>query len=206
MPRRRRLSADGRRVAVNATDQETDIWVWDLGRTTLTRVTFDLGIDAYQVWTPDGRRVLFSSERTGARNLYWQAADGTGAVERLTESPNQQNAVAVAPDGRWLAYEANDSGRVEIYVRPFPDVNSGHWQVSTRGGTRPALLPTFWASPTCTASPTKSPAANSIAPRMTSSSGSGRERLAPHSATNAAGAIRVLPRSVFYLSRCRPRE
>jgi serine/threonine-protein kinase len=43
----------------------------------------------------------------------------------------------VSPDGRWLAYEANDSSRYEIYVRPYPEVNSGHWQVSTTGGTRP---------------------------------------------------------------------
>ena len=43
----------------------------------------------------------------------------------------------VSPDGRWLAYEANDSGRFEIYVRPFPDVTGGRWQVSTGGGTRP---------------------------------------------------------------------
>ena len=78
-----------------AADQELDIWVWDLGRTTLTRVTFDPGLDAYPVWTPDGRRLIFSFGRAGARNLFWQAADGTGAVERLTESPNQQNA-----DGR----------------------------------------------------------------------------------------------------------
>ena len=73
-------------------DQELDLWVWDLGRTTLTRATFDPGFDIYPVWTPDGRRVIFSSERAGARNLFWQAADGTGAVERLTESPNPQNA------------------------------------------------------------------------------------------------------------------
>jgi serine/threonine-protein kinase len=135
------------------------------------------------VWTPDGRRVIFSSDRTGVRNLFWQAADGTGAVERLTESLNTQYPSAVSPDGRrlifteeapgtaddvmmmeldgtrrvtplvqspfnerngsvspdghWLTYEANDSGRVEVYVRPFPDVSSGHWQVSTDGGTRP---------------------------------------------------------------------
>ena len=99
-----RLSPDGTRVAVSATDQEYDIWVWDLGRTTLTRVTFDPGFDAYPVWTPDGRRLIFSSERAGARNLFWQAADGTGAVERLTESPNQQNATAVSPDGRRLIF------------------------------------------------------------------------------------------------------
>jgi serine/threonine-protein kinase len=192
-----RLSPDGTRVAVHAADQEIDLWVWDLGRTTLTRATFDPGVDFYPVWTPDGRRVIFSSDRAGVRNLFWQAADGTGAVERLSESPNAQNASAVSPDGRlliftetapktgddvmqmaldgtlpsagsgrgepveprrvtplvqspfaerngvvspdgrWLAYEANVSGRVEISVRPFPDVNSGRWQVSTAGGTRP---------------------------------------------------------------------
>jgi serine/threonine-protein kinase len=177
------LSPDGTRLAVFAADQESDVWLWDLGRTTLTRVTFDPGQDLYPVWTPDGRRLIFTSERAGIRNLYWQAADGTGAVERLTNSPNPQVATAVSPDGRhliftetapktgddvmqmeldgphrvtplvqspfaerngivspdgrWLAYEANDSGRVEISVRPFPDVNSGHWQVSTTGGTRP---------------------------------------------------------------------
>jgi len=178
-----RLSPDGTRIAVFANDQEIDLWVWDLGRTTLTRVTFDPAIDNYPVWTPDGRRVIFGSDRGGARNLYGQAADGTGAVERLTDSPNVKNATAVSPDGarliftemapktgedvmqveldgtrrvtplvqspfnerngivspdgRWLAYEANDSGQLEISVRPFPAVNSGHWQVSTGGGNRP---------------------------------------------------------------------
>jgi Tol biopolymer transport system component len=193
-----RLSPDGTRIAAHATDQEFDIWVWDLGRMTLTRVTSDPGIDLYPVWTPDGHRLIFSSERAGTRNLYWETADGTGAVERLTDSPNQQNAAAVAPDGRrliftetapktgedvmqveldgtrratplvqsrfterngivspdgrWLAYEANDSGPLEIHVRPFPDVNSGHWQVSTNGGTRPLWARSgqelFYASPT----------------------------------------------------------
>jgi serine/threonine-protein kinase len=193
-----RLSPDGTRVAVHAADQELDGWIWDLRRTTLTRATFDPGIDAYPVWTPDGRDVIWSSERTGARNLFRQAADGTGAVERLTDSPNQENPTAVtpdgrrliftetapktgddvmqldldemhrvtplvqssfierngivSPDGRWLAYEANDSGRFEIFVRPFPDVNSGHWQVSTIGGTRPLWARNgqelFYVSPT----------------------------------------------------------
>jgi serine/threonine-protein kinase len=178
-----RLSPDGTRVAVYATDQDLDLWVWDLVRTTLTRVTFAPGVDAFPVWTTDGRRMIFSSERAGAWNLFWQSADGTGAVERLGESPNPQYAGAVSPDGRWLifteespktgddvmqmaldgtrrvtplvqspfiernavvspdgrwlAYEANDSGRFEISVRPFPEVNTGHWQVSEAGGTRP---------------------------------------------------------------------
>ena len=177
------LSPDGTRVAVFANDQEGDVWLWDLGRTTLTRLTVVPGRDVVQVWTPDSRRLIFSSERAGARNLFSQAADGTGAAERLLESPSTQYPLAVSPDGRqllfsdespetgidlmaldldgarrvtplvrsrfterngiispdgrWLAYEANDSGRFEIYVRPYPDVNSGLSVVSTTGGTKP---------------------------------------------------------------------
>ena len=63
--------------------------------------------------------------------------DGTHAVTPLVQTPFSERNGEVSPDGRWLAYEANDSGRFEIYVRPFPDVSSGHWQVSTDGGTRP---------------------------------------------------------------------
>jgi len=192
-----RISPDGAGVALWIADLESDIWRWDFARATLTRLTFDDAVDAHPVWTPDGRRIIFSSERAGARNLYWQAADGTGAVERLTESPSQQDKTTVSPDGtrvifgetmpktgidlmqmmldgtrrvtpliqtsfieengivspdgRWLAYEANDSGRFEVYVRPFPDVNSGKWQVSSGGGTRPLWAPNgqelFYVSP-----------------------------------------------------------
>jgi len=49
---------------------------------------------------------------------------------------NEQNG-DISPDGRWLAYQSNESGQVEIYVRPFPDVQGGRWQVSRAGGTRP---------------------------------------------------------------------
>jgi serine/threonine-protein kinase len=177
-----RISPDGGRVVVYGAEPMFDLWVWDVVRLTLTRLTFNRGLDTYPVWTPDGRRLLFASDRDGARNLYAQAADGTGAVERLTTIPNTQNATAitpdgtrllfteavpqtnddvmqvtvtgthtvtplvhtpaferngiVSPDGRWLAYDANDSGSFEIYVRPYPDVTSGRWQVSTGGGER----------------------------------------------------------------------
>ena len=78
--------------------------------------------------------------------------DGTHRVTPLVQSPFAERNGIVSPDGRWLAYEANDSGRFEIYVRPFPDVNSGHWQVSTAGGTRPLWARNgqelFYVSPT----------------------------------------------------------
>jgi eukaryotic-like serine/threonine-protein kinase len=177
------LSPDGLRLVLFANDRDRDLWLWDLARTTLTRLTAAAGVDVVQVWTPDSRRIIFTSERAGVRNLFSQAADGTGDVMRLTDSPNTQYPMAVSPDGRtlifseefretgidmmtielggthqvaplvrspfterngtispdghWLAYEANDSGPFEIYVRPFPDVNRGRWQLSTDGGSRP---------------------------------------------------------------------
>jgi serine/threonine-protein kinase len=177
------LSPDGTRISVFANDQEADLWLWDLSHATFTRFTSVPGRDVLQVWTPDSRRVIFSSERSGGRNLYWQAADGTGAAEQLLETvttkypmavtPNGRQLIfteetaqtdidlmameldetrrvtpllqsrfaernaAISPDGRWLAYEANDSGRFEIYVRPYPDINAGLLPVSTDGGTKP---------------------------------------------------------------------
>jgi serine/threonine-protein kinase len=98
------LSPDGTRVAVFANDQDLDVWFWDVDRPTLTPFTFAPGIDAVPVWTPDGRRLIFSSERAGVPNLFWQAADGTGTAERLNESPTIQYPSAVSPDGRRLIF------------------------------------------------------------------------------------------------------
>ena len=47
----------------------------------------------------------------------------------------------VSPDGRWMAYQSDESGRIEIYVRTFPDMNNGRWQVSTNGGNSPLWSP-----------------------------------------------------------------
>jgi serine/threonine-protein kinase len=184
-----RLSPDGTRVALflDLAEEQDDIWLWDFERQTLTRLTISPAQENHSAWTPDGRRLFFSSNREGAWNLYLQATDGTGAVERLTESPHQQDRLEVSPDGtrliftevmpetttdimqmqldgsrrvmplvqtpfaeqngivspdgRWIAYEANNSGQFEVYVRPFPDVRSGVWHVSTGGGTRPLWAP-----------------------------------------------------------------
>ena len=99
-----RLSPDGTQVALDVRDQENDIWIWDLARETLRRLTFDPGLDRYPVWTPDGQRVALSSLRGGVANLFWKAADGTGEVERLTDGPNTQFPHAFSPDGTRLVY------------------------------------------------------------------------------------------------------
>jgi hypothetical protein len=62
---------------------------------------------------------------------------GAHIVTPLVHTPAAERNGIVSPDGRWLAYEANDSGSFDIYVRPYPDVASGRWLVSTGGGTRP---------------------------------------------------------------------
>jgi serine/threonine-protein kinase len=173
-----RLSLDGTHVALAVSDQEQDIWIWDLVRETLTRLTSDPTTDRTPVWAPDGKYIYFASYRSGASNLFRQATDGSGTAEHLLQSPNMQFPTGmspegtrlvftdlttndlmvftlnerraqplmqttfaerngdISPDGRWLAYEANDSGESEIYVRPFPGGNSGRSQVSTGGGSR----------------------------------------------------------------------
>jgi serine/threonine-protein kinase len=178
-----RLSPDGMRVATSVIEQNPDIWLWDLSHSTMTRVTSDPAVDTNPQWMPDGRHLVFSSNRGGALNLFNQVADSGSLAERLTDSPNGQQAAdisaggthvvftefspttgadvmalrvggghevvplvrtpfserngTVSPDGRWLAYEADDSGPFQIYVRPFPEVGNGHWQVSPSGGTQP---------------------------------------------------------------------
>jgi eukaryotic-like serine/threonine-protein kinase len=88
--------------------------------------------------TPDGTRLVFTetAPATGP-DIMQVRLDGTHAVTPLVQTPFSERNAEVSPDGRWLAYEANDTGRSNIYVRPFPDVASGLWQVSTEGGTRP---------------------------------------------------------------------
>jgi serine/threonine-protein kinase len=179
------LSPDGTKVALDVRDEQNDIWTWDLARETLTRLTFDPGLERAPIWSPDGKRIAFSSQREAALgNIFWQAADGTGPVERLHAATTQQFPTSFSPDGtkllfwetgsdtawdmgvvemtgehkstalaktsfnelnpevsrdgKWMAYQSDESGQYEVYVRPFPNVDGGgKWQVSTGGGTRP---------------------------------------------------------------------
>jgi serine/threonine-protein kinase len=85
-----RVSPDGTRVVMMAPEQGVDLWLWDLVRPTLTRLTFDPADDVNPVWTPDGR-VVFSSNRSGGVfNLFRLASDSSGTAERLTENKNVQ--------------------------------------------------------------------------------------------------------------------
>jgi serine/threonine-protein kinase len=87
--------------------------------------------------SPDGARLVFTEIGTTGSDVLQLRLDGTHEVTPLVQTPFNERNGEVSPDGRWLAYDADDLGRFEVYVRPFPEVTRGLWQVSTNGGTRP---------------------------------------------------------------------
>jgi hypothetical protein len=93
-----RVSPDGTRLAL-ALDRQEGIWTWDLARKTLTRLTDTPAFHSNPVWTPNSRRIIFASSPGGIPNLFWRAADNTGAVERLTTRSTRQ--VSIAPLRQW---------------------------------------------------------------------------------------------------------
>jgi serine/threonine-protein kinase len=87
--------------------------------------------------TADGTRVVFNEQMpTRQRDLRLLTLTPTPRVEPLLETRFEERGGVVSPDSRWLAYESNFSGRFEIYVRPFPNVGAGQWQVSNAGGVQ----------------------------------------------------------------------
>jgi serine/threonine-protein kinase len=110
-----RLSPDGASLAVSIRDQDNDIWVWSLGRQTLTRQTFDRDVDICPVWTPDGRRLVFASTRTGVFNLYVRDVDNARSDVRLTSSANTQLADSITPDGAFvIAHEVRPQSKSDL--------------------------------------------------------------------------------------------
>jgi serine/threonine-protein kinase len=88
--------------------------------------------------SPDGTQVVFYQIAQTARgDLLKMSFEGDHRVETLLQTPFDEQEGTISPDGRWIAYESNSSGRSEIYVRPFPAITGGQWQVSTAGGRRP---------------------------------------------------------------------
>jgi Tol biopolymer transport system component len=117
------LSPDEKKLAVGIMDAQTktrDIWVIDLVRGTKTRLTFDPADDLNPVWSPDGTRIAFTSNRKGERDIYQKPADGSGQEELLLEAKDgQKNLEDWSPDGKYLLYNHQPSGQTHLYVMPF---------------------------------------------------------------------------------------
>jgi Tol biopolymer transport system component len=180
------LSPDGRRVALVVEDPQRgtgDLWVRDLDRGVTSRLTFDEQEDINPVWSPDGERIAFASDRDGAFRTFVRLASGVGSEDTLGASPDPatgptdwsrdgrsvvlrrrrteslwdilllpsdggapptvflqtpfgEQMGCLSPDGRWMAYMSDESGRSQIYVRPASG-SGGKWQVSVDGGAFP---------------------------------------------------------------------
>ena len=111
-----RLSPNGQQLAVTIQAPNDHVWVYDLARRTLSRLTVDWN-NQFPRWTPDGKRIVFRSDRTGAYNLYWRPSDGSGPAERLTESPHEQLTGTWSPDGKVFSFvDTAPTSRREIWL------------------------------------------------------------------------------------------
>jgi len=187
------LSRDGTRVVTSRADppgafRSTDIWVREFAGNTNWRLTSHPGRDLFATWSPDSRRIIFSSERLRALDLYLKDSSGAGKEELLFESSEEkyvqdwsrdgrfllysagpsasdlsadrdlwvlpvapgdrkpalylktefdEGQAQFSPDGRFIAYRSDASGRNEIYVQPFPTASDGRWTISEGGGSQP---------------------------------------------------------------------
>ncbi len=117
-----RLSPDGSRLVVQIiANKGRNIWVYDLsGDTQIRQLTFGGG-NTLAIWTPDGQRVTFTSDRDGKQEIYWQPADGSGVAERLATAEEGMNLLAGSwsPDGKTLALMVAGSaatGRIGVWT------------------------------------------------------------------------------------------
>jgi hypothetical protein len=95
-------------------------------------------------WSSDGNYLILTQGTTGFLRLEIgvKSMEGNGDWKPLMLDSNNQAQPTVSPGGRWIAYTSNRTGQYEVWVRPFPDVESGGlWQVSTNGGDSPLWSP-----------------------------------------------------------------
>ena len=91
-------------------------------------------------WSPDGQHMVFTYDVQGGRQLWIYSPKGRTVAPFEPNPPQYETAPQFSPDGRWIAYASRESGRSEIYVRPFPGPG-GKWQISTEGGGEPVWNP-----------------------------------------------------------------
>lgn len=115
-----RLSPDGTRLAVVDARDQSDIWVHDLLRGTQTRFTFDPGMDTTPLWSPDGTRIAFTSNRGGVFDIYQKSAGGAGEDELLLKTANPKVLNDWSRDGRYLLYQEGDpTTRSDLWALPL---------------------------------------------------------------------------------------
>jgi Tol biopolymer transport system component len=176
------LSPAGDRIVFDMTDPRAgheDIWIRDIKRGVSSRFTFETSKEIGPIWSPDGTRIAFASDKDGNYDIYEKTATGVGSEKVLVaddafkyptgwsrdgryllycrqdpktnwdiwalptfgdgkpipvvRSAFNDNNAYLSPDGRYILYQSNESGRGEVYVQSFPGPG-GKWQVSSEGG------------------------------------------------------------------------
>src|SRR5262249_26104081 len=104
------LSPDGKRVAVTRTavDGNVDVWLIDAAGGVPERFTYDAALDLQPLWSHDGTRVVFQSNRKGLQDLYSKSSSGAGADELLLESDQVKVPNDWSSDGRFLLFRSTD--------------------------------------------------------------------------------------------------
>jgi eukaryotic-like serine/threonine-protein kinase len=127
-----RLSPDGKQVAVDRRDLQTgneDIYVIDIARGTSSRLTSDPASDSHPIWSPDGNRIAWSSDREGSFQIYQKLASGVGQEELLLKSEIRSHPTSWSADGRFILYTGVD-----------PKTNNDVWVLPLAGDRKPSLL------------------------------------------------------------------
>jgi Tol biopolymer transport system component len=178
------LSPSGDSAAVAVSDLKIgtpDLWIWGLSRPTRRRLTFDSGYEGNPVWSPDGSRIYYASDRKGIPDIYEKVIDGSSEDRVIVGAPNVQfprsvspdgkfllyqssedpkgqgdlmvipldgdrkpqafvktpftegGSARFSPDGRWVGYSSAESGKLQVYVKPFPGPGTAR-QISLDGG------------------------------------------------------------------------
>jgi len=143
------LSPDGMRVAVSMREpgsEAADIWVFDVASGMSTRVTSDPADDIAPVWSPDGRRILFTSSRTGSYDIYERASSDTGGDAVLVEAAGDQIAYDRSSDGRYLVYQTDQpgdlgGGNLDLWARRLPGGRPFAFLRTVQAASRATLAP-----------------------------------------------------------------
>ena len=103
------LSPDGGRLALTLSEQTgTHIWIKQLDRGPMSKLSLQGNVNRRAAWTPDGRTVTFASDRGADSDLYTRLADGSAQAALLLDEEGPINEVTYSPDGEWVTYRLNN--------------------------------------------------------------------------------------------------
>jgi serine/threonine-protein kinase len=122
-----RFSPDGRRLAVALEGKGLDIYVYDLPKDALSRLTFAGVLSLDPVWTPDGGHIAFQAADSGSFSLSWVRSDGAGGVQKLLEGKKTYRVNSFTPDGRRLAYDQDgETTNRDVFTVPLDLTDPDH--------------------------------------------------------------------------------